>query len=419
MLRIPESQLQLENYNCPLCSGNNIEPISWPAHHDQGLRKGICKACGFVFHNQWMNMETFFTWAKHYHKSPPNLSYYQNEMVKFAFFDELIATYCFIPGPIIWDLSAGMGIFSSKYSHFANRSFEFSQAHAKHGSLYGLKIETNLDLFFQQETQKRPTVIIGHKLLSHIPNPKLFLDRCRSAIDEKAGSKLFITTFLTDHPTYETIRLGFPDEYFSMFTDRSLTNLLAASGFQVTERRFNAPFALFICEPCEKPLEPQKYDVAKEKKTWEFFKKGHEAFFKNDVDGLLKYLPQTVEAHIAKLRETQSDLPLLIAGVENLLQNFPQNIAAMEVSADFYHKAGDLARARMLLESILEDYCSYNILTLYGHVLVDCGEFEKAPQYFLKALEYNPAPIVGTKTGPEAIQEHYNWIQSCLDKVKL
>lgn len=411
MLRIAEAELKLSDYNCPLCGSHEIETIDWPMQRDQGLKKGICKGCGFLFHCRWMNYDVFLKWAKHHHKSPPNYSYYCNEQIKLAYFLKLLSDY---EGPT-WDFSAGMGIAGNVLAGIPDDVlFEFSESHARHGLLYDLKIETDLDSLFSRPVKTKPKQIIAHKVLSHIPHPAQFLERLRSVIDESDGSHLFITTFLLDKPTFDTIRTGLADEYFSFFTDDSLTALLAKSGFEIIERRFTAPFALFICRPSTPKDHP--LDREKQKEILAFFKKGYECFFKNELDNLLKHLPMVVEAHVQKLRQLQDDLPMLVAGVETLLQNFPGNISAMEVAADFYHKAGDIHRSRVLLEACLKEYASYNILSLYGHVLSDCGEFEKAARCFHDALDFNPAPILGMKKGAEAIEQHYEWIQACLAK---
>ena len=388
-LQICESLTTLKEYSCPVCQSVDSETIPYPS--EKRFRKSICTHCGYLYHSRWLDPKSFFLFAKYYHKSPPNIFYYQNEISKASFFKP------YMSGHVLADVSAGMGLCFKKLTQGSRfervHAFEFSEAHAKWAKLhYKEYAETDFETFLRQlKSDHKIDTLLAHKWLSHIPQPDLYLKLFHSLLAD--DGTLLISSYILEKPYFETLRLRFPSEYFSLFSNDSMSLLLESCGFQIVERNFTNPFALFVCKKKTNPTALQSFNPDIQRMMWDQFQKGYEAVGKNKYEDLLKALPQCPDPNIMHLIQYSDDEHVLLAMAEKLYENFPKNNHVIKALADFWRRFGDLSKAKEYYESVLSSIKQFDTLVQYGHTLTHLGQYKAAAEVYTEAIEFNPSEI--------------------------
>jgi SAM-dependent methyltransferase len=248
ILEMPNFEQELIDYKCPICSNDNFDILF--THERSQITLSLCKYCGHIFHNKWLNKEASEKFRKDYHRRNPNsfINYYSREWSNFSII-KLHTPKEYLESK---DRFLAYGAGAGKALTLIKKEYDFKNVIGCEESriLYSWANEHFKDIDIRNTIDIEDKSFDFISILGWITNvlePRKFLEKVRSQINE--DGRLLLTCPILEKPHAVFINNGIAQEYGSFFTQDTLFNLLGVCGFEIEKFNYDLGDILIIAKP--------------------------------------------------------------------------------------------------------------------------------------------------------------------------
>lgn len=409
-----KKDIVIQEYDCPVCNNNNFETFYKEETH--GITLDCCRYCGFVFHANWLDEESFYKFARFKHKSSVNSNYHGKELIKHTQLD-LNTDGLISDGKRHLDIGCGIGHALSKFNTKAI-GIELCNNHYKYAKHY-YELDVRNTLAIKEENFD---VITAFNSFPFIPNIDKYLQSLHTKL--KDDGSLIISSFLYDSPNTTEFNNGLSLEIVNFFTKESLFNLLNLNGFEVVKFIDNTKDNILICKKSKEQCSKVERNYESSIKNFNNFINCCGLLERQNIEEVTKIFPNCFELFQVlmnqksekiffskerddKLVVDNEDKNELVKDILEFEKRFPKKIQVVAFVAHFFMNVGNYEEAiKRLLICIKQTHSHdlfFNLAVCYNFL----GVFDLAAVYFKKCIELNP----------KEIDSYIENIQSCYDMI--
>lgn len=402
---LQKNEIKLKKYNCPCCNNDITDLVMTEPVHDSTLN--ICKYCGFIYREVFLDEETHEKYLKYHHKQIPNSSFFMKDKVKRDILCNNFIDYS-CSNKRILDLFSGIGIGIRSVTYDSEKliCLEPCESHARFAKNHNnIDCRNRLDI-----NEKGFDLIIAFNALSLIANLGSYLKDLHDKLND--DGTLFIFEKILNASSIELVNNAFQRDYVNFFTKETLYNILETNGFEVYY--YNDDYTDVIIKAKKAPKKDlyRLYDHSL-------------AIMKNAVDmsNMLKSVNNLFNIRLDALKEDQRDQikieqkskikelkdlninnyidifvfeakisldnPNFMASFQTFLETqFPNNYVSL-ISRGLY--AHNIRRFTDSIDILNKADCilpCFDVLYYQGLNYYEIGIYDKAAEYLNRAMDY-------------------------------
>jgi 2-polyprenyl-3-methyl-5-hydroxy-6-metoxy-1,4-benzoquinol methylase len=225
---------------CPICASPSFAWFETTVYRGAILQNQICKQCGMVFLSPRMTERNMIRFYKNQYRAhdiesgKPIQWVIEKEQERARYQVDLLAEWNQAPRRFL-DIGASSG----QLLRMASEMFDCVSIGVEPGDVYRangsqtFKFYSSVDALISANEALFDVITMSH-VLEHLPEPVAFLSNLRAHVLKEDGALFVEVPNLYGHPCFE------PSHLYS-FTDRTLTMILHASGFDVMNIKMHSP----------------------------------------------------------------------------------------------------------------------------------------------------------------------------------
>lgn len=373
-LKIPLEKSNVISYNCPIC--NESDFYSYNQENAHNISLDVCKKCGFIFRSKFLDERSSLENLRYYHKSIPNISYYQKQKQKEYIIEKNFMSYDILKNKRVLEVGCGVGTFLSGLND----------------RCVGLEPAISHSMFAIEEygVDARPTlytkdrgfdVIIIHEYLHFIPNIREYV----SSLVEKLNDDgvIYFYNPLVDSPSINQVRVcaqEIPLQYVNLFTKITFENLVRSCGLDIVKTDSDISDYMIIAKKTSKE-QKINFNPYNSKKALDNFIKILQLSKEGKHEEVLSINNRILTSYLHLVKKDGLIVTDIDAAFDAIYKNMPNYAPAIGTVASALHQKGKLDEALRLFsefEKKIMDPSTARVIALCHH---DKGEFGRAVDY--------------------------------------
>lgn len=391
---------------CCNCNSNNWENVDSARMKPSGM--SVCKDCGFVsYPSKWKTKEEILKHYRTAYRNPPThgnlFSGERKNHFHNVFLQDLFEKWKAegLENPKICEVGAAMGM----TLHWIKGVFPKAE-------IYGTEITTSfrrnafhefgINLTEEIDTTKKYDLIISYKVLEHMLDPDMELEKYRQCLSPTGLFYISVPTWFNSMINFGLD--GFDLEYYfdpnhvNVWTQEMFEGMLKHKGFEIIKNDQVIYSSTYLCKPSDVVAPIVKEDPANIKNYLEKIKGAFMAYSQNNFDEAIKLWPDYPQAHISKAEMTRKDIqekgwPWFRDNViEKAIVACPTSAGVLIMATDFAMRCEQFKEAigyceRALLAKPENPVSLHQMTNIMREMAIRAGDDRERTHYFVQARE--------------------------------